>query len=284
MSGGAGPLPVLLAAIAGGIVVLAAREAVLSSPALAGWLRSAIAPLLRSRRAGHRASPGEVRRLALITTIALLIGSLWLTGPGPMTLLAAAGPGLASLALDRGRRRYREDVERGLPEVAIAIADALEGGRSVRAALVAAPASLRGPVAAELDRVRISIELGQSHQRALGELRLRIDGGEMASLVAALGSRLPGNDLAGVLRRFAASAAERRRVAADARTATAQARFTGIIVAAMPVGGGMIAELIQPGFTSRLLGDPAASLMLTVALATQIAGFVTINRIVRGIA
>ena len=44
---------------------------------------------------------------------------------------------------------------------------------------------------------------------------------------AVLSQRLSGGDLAGLLRRFAAGAAERDRVAEDARAATAQARFTG---------------------------------------------------------
>ena len=68
-----------------------------------------------------------------------------------------------------------------------------------------------------------------------------------AFAAALLSQRLAGGDLAGLLRRFAEGAAERDRVAEDAKSATAQARFTGLLVVAMPTGGALFAELIQPG-------------------------------------
>jgi tight adherence protein B len=84
-----------------------------------------------------------------------------------------------------------------------------------------------------------------------------------------------------LLRRFAAGAAERDRAAEDAHSATAQARFTGLLVVAMPTGGALFAELIQPGFLARLLGSPAAAILLALAAALQVAGFVAIRRLSR---
>ena len=72
-----------------------------------------------------------------------------------------------------------------------------------------------------------------------------------AFAAALLSQRLAGGDLAGLLRRFAAGAAERDRVAEDARSATAQARFTGLLVVAMPTGGALFAELLAAGLPRR---------------------------------
>ena len=83
-----------------------------------------------------------------------------------------------------------------------------------------------------------------------------------AFAAALLSQRLAGGDLAGLLRRFAEGAAERDRVAEDARAATAQARFTGLLVVAMPSGGALFAELLQPGFLAKVLGAPASALLL----------------------
>jgi tight adherence protein B len=102
-----------------------------------------------------------------------------------------------------------------------------------------------------------------------------------AFAAALLSQRLAGGDLAGLLRRFAAGAAERDRVAEDARSATAQARFTGLLVVAMPSGGAIFAELVQPGFLAKLLGAPVSAAMLVLAVALQLAGFVAIRRISR---
>jgi tight adherence protein B len=96
---------------------------------------------------------------------------------------------------------------------------------------------------------------------------------------ALLSQRLSGGDLAGLLRRFAAGAAERDRVAEDARAATSQARFTGLLVVAMPSGGALFAELVEPGFLVRLIGSPGAAVLLAMAAALQIAGFVAIRRL-----
>ncbi len=83
----------------------------------------------------------------------------------------------------------------------------------------------------------------------------------------------------GLLRRFAVGAAERERVAEDARSATAQARFTGLLVVAMPTGGALFAELLEPGFLATLLGSPPAAFLLGLAAALQVVGFVAIRRL-----
>ena len=99
-----------------------------------------------------------------------------------------------------------------------------------------------------------------------------------AFAAALLSQRLAGGDLAGLLRRFAEGAAERDRVAEDARAATSQARFTGLLVVAMPSGGALFAELLQPGFLAKVLGGPASAALLVLAAALQLAGFVAIRR------
>jgi tight adherence protein B len=102
-----------------------------------------------------------------------------------------------------------------------------------------------------------------------------------AFAAAILSQRLAGGDLAGLLRRFAAGAADRDRVAEDARTATAQARFTGLLVVAMPTGAALFAELLAPGFIGGLLREPIAAIFLILAAGLQLAGFVAIRYLAR---
>ncbi|HSI79403.1 MAG TPA: type II secretion system F family protein [Solirubrobacterales bacterium] len=274
--------PVVLAALAGALAALAAREAIAASPAAARWLEAAIEPLGRAGREGYAPSPAERRRLAALGTAGLLAGAALMIGPGVAPILALAGPGIAASAIASRRARYRRAVERGLPRVATAVADALAAGRSVRAALGAAEASLEGPPATELARVRAELDLGLPTRDALAGLRRRSGSQRVEAFAAALLSQqLGGGDLAALLRRFAAAAADRDRADADARSATAQARFTGLLVVAMPVGAGLLAELLRPGFVSGLLADPAAATILAAAAALQLAGFVAIRRLSR---
>jgi tight adherence protein B len=275
-------LPVLVGAAAGGLLALAAREAWLATPAAAGWVRLALEPLRRAGEEGYVPSALERRRLAALATGAAVLGGWFLGGLALALPLAVAAPAGMASAVAARRRRYRRAVERSLPEVAAAIADSLSAGRSLRASLAASVTSLDGPPANELARLAGEIELGSATGVVLERWRGRMRSERVDAFTAALLSqRLAGGDLAGLLRRFALGAAERQRVVEDARSATAQARFTGLLVVAMPTGGTLFAELLQPGFVGRLLASPPAAVLLVMAVAMQLLGFAGIRRFSR---
>ncbi len=282
MTGGAGPLPVLIAAAAGGLLALGVREAVLASPAAARWVRMALEPLRRAGQEGYAPSTLERRRLAALGAVAAVVGGWFLAGATAALPLAVVGPGLAAWMISRRRARYRAAVERALPDIATAVADSLTAGRSLRASLPAAAASLDGPPAVELVRLGAELDLGAPTAETVEGWRRRMRSSRVDAFAAALLSqRLAGGDLAGLLRRFAEGAAERDRAAEDAKAATSQARFTGLLVVAMPTGGALFAELIQPGFIAKVLGSPASAVLLVLAAALQLAGFVAIRRLSR---
>lgn len=280
MSEGPGLLTPLAGAAAGGLLAVALREAVLASPALARWLRWALEPLRRAGREGYSPSTPERRRLAALGSVAAVTGG-WFLGGVPLALpLVVAGPGLAGWALTARRQRYRRAVERALPDIALAVADSLTAGRSLRTSLPAAASSLDGPAAVELARLGAELDLGAATADAIAAWRRRMRSPRVDALAAALLSQqLAGGDLAGLLRRFGEGAAERDRVAEEARAATSQARFTGLLVVAMPTGGALFAELLQPGFLGKALGSPASALLLAFAVLLQLAGFVAIRRL-----
>ena len=273
-------LSVLIAAAAGGLLALAAREALLASPAAAQWLRAALEPLRRAGEEGYAPSTVERRRLVALGTGAAILGGWFLGGLALALPLAVAGPAGVGWAIGSRRRRYRRAVERSLPEVATAIADSLSAGRSLRASLPAAVTSLDGPPATELARLGAELDLGAPTVAVVEGWRRRMRSERVDAFAAALLSqRLAGGDLASLLRSFAAGAEERERVAEDARSATSQARFTGLLVVAMPTGGALFAELLQPGFLTKLLSSPPAAVLLALAAALQIAGFIAIRRL-----
>jgi tight adherence protein B len=242
-------------------------------------LRLALEPLRRAGEEGYAPSALERRRLAALGTAAAIAGGWFLGGLALALPLAVAGPAAVGWAIGARRRRYRRAVERSLPEVATAIADSLSAGRSLRASLAGSVTSLDGPPAIELARLTAELELGAATAAVVEGWRGRMRSERIDAFSAALLSqRLAGGDLASLLRRFAAGAAERERVAEDARSATAQARFTGLLVVAMPTGGAVFAELLQPGFLVGLLASPPAAVLLVLAVALQLVGFAAIRR------
>jgi tight adherence protein B len=282
VSGSPGIAPLLLGAGAGGLAALGAREALLASPAAVSWVRDALEPLLRAGREGYSPSRPERRRLAVLGAAAAIVCGWFVAGIAAALPLAIAGPAIAAWAISSRRARYRAAVERALPDVATAVADSLTAGRSLRASLPAAAASLDGPPAIELARLGAELDLGGPTAGVVEAWRGRMRSARVdAFAVALLSQRLAGGDLAGLLRRFAAGAAERDRVLEDARAATAQARFTGLLVVAMPSGGAVFAELLQPGFLLELVRSPASAVLLALAAALQLVGFLAIRRLSR---
>jgi tight adherence protein B len=276
------PALIALAALAGGLAAIAVREALLSAPRIASWLRQAVTPLSRAAREGYVPSASEQRRLGLLGSGTIAILALLVTGPGPLAIAAAAGPWCVSVLVAQRRERYRRAVERSVPDVAGAIADAISGGHSVRGALAAAAGSLDGASSAELARIAADLELGASTGDALAAMRDRLRSERIDWLATALLSQqVAGGDVAALMRRLAAAAADRDRVEDEARAATTQARFTGLLVVALPAGAALFAELLQPGFISRVLAEPASAAMLMAAGVLQMVGFALIRRLGR---
>jgi tight adherence protein B len=273
---------IALTALAGGLAAVGVRDALISAPRVASWLRASVVPLRRASQEGYAPSADEQRRLALLGSAAIAAMAILVAGPGPLAVAAAAGPWCVGALVAGRRERYRRAVERSVPDVAAAIADAISGGHSVRGALAAAASSLEGPSSAELARVSADLELGASTGKALEAMSARVRSDRVDSLATALLSQqVAGGDVASLMRRLAAAAADRDRVADEARAATTQARFTGLLVVALPAGAALFAELLQPGFVSRVLSEPASAAMLVAAGGLQVLGFALIRRLGR---
>lgn len=272
--------PVLLAALGGAAVAVAAREALAAAPALARQLEAAGRTLALAGREGRSPAERERRRLGLVAGAILGLLAVLLAGLGPLAGIAVAGPAVAGWGVAQRQRRYRLQVEREVPQIATGIADAVAAGGSLRTALLGAGASLQGPPAVEMARVAADLELGLPARRALGGLRERVPSERVEALVGAiLSQERAGGDLSELLRRHAAAATLRRRAEKEARSATAQARLTGGMVVAMPLIMGVVVELVSPGFLGRITDDPLAVVLLSAAGVLQVGGFLVIRRL-----
>jgi tight adherence protein B len=276
----------------------------------------ALAPLRLAGSVGRSATVPERRRLAMVGAGTLLAAGWLLAGPLLGSLLAAAGPAAVGPMLAARRRRWRRALADGVPDVARALADALAGGHSIRGALAALsaggvstdrapgigsdgpsgssgaspfagaaadrPDGLPDAVGAELRTVAHQLALGVPTEAVLIGLRDRAADPAWDTLVAAiLLQREAGGDLAALLRSIAESAEHARRVEADARGLTAQARATARLVAGLPCVALALGELLAPGSLGALVADPRSRLLLLAGAALAAAALVAVGRIAR---
>jgi tight adherence protein B len=238
--------------------------------------------LIRAGREGRDPGAAERRRLLLAVSAAALGTGAIAAGPLPGLALGAAGPWMVARLLRARRERYRQAVDAGVAQAAVAIADAIGGGRSLRAALGEAAAGLGGAAGHELRRARAELEAGAATDDALEAMRLRVRSPRMDTLVAAcVLQRRAGGDLAGLLRESARAMEDQSRLEDEVRSATAQARFTATLVVLMPVGGGLLAELASPGWFGGLWSSFLTAWLVGIALVLQLTAAVLTRRLGR---
>lgn len=228
--------------------------------------------------------PGAADRRRLLATgaaVALAVG--WIVaGPLIGLVLGAGGPWLVARLLRARRDHYRRAVDAGADAVAISLADALAAGHSLRGAVAESAPAIGGQTGNELRRTAVELAAGARTETALEDLRVRTGSRRLGVIVAAcLVQRGAGGDLARLLRECAEGFADQARLEDEVRTATAQARFTGLVVVLLPLGGALLAELASPGFVGGLARSLLTAWLVGLAVAMQVAAAFLIRRLGR---
>ncbi|HEY1537941.1 MAG TPA: type II secretion system F family protein [Solirubrobacteraceae bacterium] len=274
------------AGLAGVCAVLAAWELIAAAEqerlvrSVGRWL----APALAALRSGREPTSPERRRLVLVSALSLVAAGWLVSGPLAGLVLGAGAPWVARFVLRRRASRRHTAIADEAPAIARALADALAGGHSVRGAIAAAArgGGVRGPAGAELRVAAAALDLGERTDDVLQAFARRAGPGPCDTLAAAvLLQRDAGGDLAGLLRSLAAALENRGRVVAEARSATAQARFTATLVTGLPFAGMALGELVQPGFLMTLARSPLTAGLIGGAVVLQLVAFACVRRIAR---
>jgi tight adherence protein B len=222
------------------------------------------------------------RRLRFVAGIAGFTSGLVLFGLEAASLLCAVGAwGAPRLVAARRARRGRR-VEEGAAAAALALADSLSAGASARGAMAVAAARLDGPIADELRRTAWELDVGAGTDAALARMQRRSASRGVALIVAAMQvQRRCGGDLVRVLRGVAAALEDDRRTREEARATTAQARFTAVVVAGLPVCGIVLGAVASPGLPGRMIASPVGVGLLVASLGFQAVGLWAIRRFAR---
>lgn len=266
--------------------VIASAAAFFSARAVQRWderRRSAalVRQVLRSRMSRTAPSVADLARAVLPSLVPILVGSaalqrLELPVAGAVVALSA----YLTWRWVRGRRRRRSDLLRAqLPAAVHQVASSLTVGSTIYQALQRAARETPEPLADELRRVVDRMAVNMSLQEAFVLLRHEIPESSAPILAALEIQRTVGGDLAGLLSELSRGLLAQEQLRSEIRVLTAQARYSALIVGALPwVTLGIFAILFFE-YVRPLVSEPLGRVMLLVAGGFALSGYIVARRI-----
>jgi tight adherence protein B len=192
-----------------------------------------------------------------------------------LVLVVVAGPAALWVLGTRARRRYGA----ALPAALEQIAAHLRGGGTV-AHGVNALADGNGPLAPDLRRVRTRADLGVGLADALAAWPAERDLVDVRAVAGALAvAESFGGRSAHALDGLAKSLRDRLAAAAEARSLSAQARLSAIVVGASPLVYLVFSALVDPGSVGQLVGTGAGRVCLVLGLILEATATLWMRRI-----
>jgi tight adherence protein B len=214
--------------------------------------------------------------------IGLGLGVLVLTLRLPAGIVAAAVGGLAPYVLLRRKRSRRfYQFEEQLPEAIDMLGRAIRAGHPLSSGLKMVADEAKDPVAGEFRRTHEEHRFGLAFEDAMLAMADRVGIVDVRILVTAiLIQREVGGNLAEVLDNLASVIRARFNIRRQLRVYTAQGRFSGYVLAVLPIAVGAAIYSLNPPYMKLLFTDPMGKLMVAFAVIFQIIGFLWIRKIV----
>lgn len=233
-------------------------------------------------QAGLGWKPG---RFALFTLLSgLTCGALGflLTGYLPLALVPAILGGTVPWLYARRRKARRiAAFEEAFPEAIDLLGRAIRAGHAFSTALSMVADEMGDPLGLEFRRVFEEQKFGLSLDESLTGLAERVDLADVRIFnTGVLIPRQVGGNLAEILDNLARTIRDRFTIQRQVRVYTAQGRFTGYLLAVLPVILGVLIYLLNRDYMSILWSEEIGRVLITAALLLQITGFFVIRRIV----
>jgi tight adherence protein B len=231
-------------------------------------------------------SPGEFVALRLVLAfVALVVPLLVISGVFGVIIgvvAAVIGYNLPKLYMKHRRSSRVAKLNAQLPEALTMISNSLKAGFGLLQALNVAADQLSHPISTELSRTIHEMNIGSSAEVALLALSERSGSYDLDIVVTAiLVQRTVGGNLGEILDTVAETMRERIRIRGEIQTLTAQQKLTGIVIGLLPVGVGLMFQVMSPEYIKPLFTTLTGKMMLGVAVTLEVVGIMIIQRILK---
>src|SRR5437879_6482022 len=160
-----------------------------------------------------------------------------------------------------------------LPDTIVLLSNSLRAGSSFLQSIELVSRESPSPMGSEMGRVVREVNLGLGMEEALSNMVRRIKSDDLDLMVTAIGvQQQVGGNLAEILDTIAFTIRERIRIKGEIRTLTAQGRYSGYLVAFLPIAIATPLNLINPDFMRPLLTELIGQILLAVGGVMQAIG------------
>jgi tight adherence protein B len=234
-------------------------------------------------RAQADVSVGEVvGAMAVLGLLTFTLASVWL---GSLLFGAIVASVAASLPIAylwwRRKKVERRFVAQLLDTVGL-LASSVRSGHSLLQALEHVTTEAPEPTRSAIALVVREVGLGASQEDALERLADRLPTDDLELIVSALNVHHQiGGSLAKVLDSISDTIRERVRVEGDIVALTAQQRYSAYILSMLPVAAAVFLWLFSPDYIAPLLAAGPLRLLLGVATAMVVVGFLVMRQMAK---
>jgi tight adherence protein B len=222
---------------------------------------------------------------AVTTAVVALFGAIigmFVDGFVVALIFAAVAGAVPYLLMLRSVTKRRVAFEEQFPGVLDLIAASLESGASVVRALELVVEEADEPTASEFGRVLAATRMGAELADALAVMSERLGSRDVDWTVQAITvQQRTGGKLAEILRIVARTMRGRAEVARELQTLTVEGRMSAMILGALPFVISFVLLIVNPGYLTPLFHQTLGLVMVAVAGALMLVGFVWMKRIVR---
>jgi len=196
-------------------------------------------------------------------------------------LLALVCAFLPQIFVSRRQSTRLHNFNRQLPDVLERLVGSLRSGYGLTQAVEWVAKQMPDPAGGEFDRVVREMQLGRSLAQALDSMVRRVDSDDLALIVTAIQIHYEvGGSLAEILETVTETIRERVRIQREIRVLTAQQRFSGYVLIALPIGLAILLYIMNPEYEGRLF-EPGPTLCIPIGAAIMmILGYLLMRRFI----
>jgi tight adherence protein B len=211
------------------------------------------------------------------------VAAAWLTNAAvplyPVAALLFGGLPLGWLLWRRKRRFKRFAMQ--LPDAMELVARALRSGHSLASGLNVVCQEMPAPVASEFEMAYEEQNLGVPIEQALKSMLKRMPNMDLKFFVTAVAiQRQSGGDLAEILDKIGYIIRERFKIMGQVQALTGEGRISGIVLMALPIALFVAVYYLNPDYVSLLFTEELGRKMIAGAAILQVAGAITIKKII----